>query len=428
MSTAELKIPKKLVPIFSGKARYRGAYGGRGSAKTRTFALMSAVRGYELAMAGERGQIICAREYQNSLNDSSFAEIKAAIEDVPWLLDFYDIGSNYIRTKCGSIYYTFIGLRRNLDSVKSKARIHLCWIDEAETLSNMAYEKLIPTVREEGSEIWVTWNPESKESATHKRFRVNPPDDAKITEINWSDNPFFPKVLNDERKSDLEKRPEGYAHIWEGDFLTHNAGAYYAVEMRDVRENGRIGTVPYEPSVGVITSWDLGISDMMTIWFFQVVGAEVRVIDYYENEGLGLEHYVKHLKDKPYVYNEHILPHDVRVRELGSGKSRYETLHNLGLENITIAPSLSIDDGIQAVRELLPRCWFDAEKTEKGIDCLRQYHREWNDQLKTWHGKPSHDWASHGADSFRMFAVGHSETASKWGSGKALRRKVRGIA
>jgi phage terminase large subunit len=423
----QVELPEVLVPVFLGKYRYRGAYGGRGSGKTRTFALMTAIRGYQLAEAGKQGQIICGREFQNSLNDSSFAEVKAAIMDVPWLANYYEIGANYIKTKCGRIYYTFIGLRRNLDSVKGQARIHLCWIDEAENLSDMAYEKLIPTVREHDSEIWVTWNPESKESATHKRFRLNPPEDSIIVKCNWQDNPWFPSVLESERQEDLRKRPEAYDHIWEGDFLTHNAGSYYQIEMRDIKGSGRITAVPYEPSVGVITSWDLGMSDMTTIWFYQVIGSEIRVIDYYENNGHGLAHYVKELQNKPYVYKEHILPHDVRVKELGSGKSRYETLQSLGLNNITIAPSLTIDDGIQAVRSILPRCWFDAEKTEKGIDCLRQYHREWDEGNKTWKGRPAHDWASHGADSFRYFAVGYSPVSNSWSDG-ALKRNVKGIA
>ena len=427
MTTARINVPDVLTPVFQGKYRYRGAYGGRGSGKTRTFALMSAIRGYELAMQDKRGQIICGREFQNSLSDSSFAEVKAAIMEVDWLAEFYEIGANYIRTKCGRIYYTFIGLRRNLDSVKGQARIHLCWIDEAENLSDMAYEKLIPTVREHDSEIWVTWNPESKESATHKRYRLDPPEDSIIVKCNYADNPWFPEVLEAERQDDLVKRPEAYDHIWEGDFLTHNAGAYYAIEFRDIKASNRITYVPYEPSVGVITSWDLGMSDQTSIWFFQVIGAEIRVIDFYENSGHGLDHYTRELQNKGYTYSEHILPHDVRVRELGSGKSRYEVLQKMGLNNITIAPQLGIDDGIQAVRSILPRCWFDAERTEKGVDCLRQYHREWNESMKTWQGRPSHDWASHASDGFRYFAVGYSPVSETWGSG-ALKRGVKGIA
>ena len=423
---AQLKLPNKLVPVFEGKARYRGSYGGRGSGKTRTFALMTAVRGYQWGMEGKTGQILCGREFMNSLDDSSLEEIKAAISEVDWLNDYYEVGEKYIRSKDGRISYTFAGLRRNLDSIKSKARILLAWVDEAETVSDTAWQKLIPTVREHDSEIWVTWNPESKESATHKRFRADPPDGAKIVELNWTDNPWFPDVLNEERKLDLEKRPEAYDHIWEGDFLTHNEGAYYAIEMRDAKSSGRIGFVPYEPSLGVITSWDLGIGDSTSIWFFQVAGAEIRVIDFYENNGVGLDHYARVLQEKGYIYSEHILPHDVQVKELGSGKSRIETLDNLGIRPITIAPKLGVDDGIQASRSIIPRCWFDAEKTERGIDCLRQYHREYNENNKSWNGRPKHDWASHGADAFRYFAVGYSPISNSWA--EPIRRGMKGVA
>ena len=423
---AQLKIPSKLVPLFEGKARARCSFGGRGSGKTRTFALLTAVRGYQWGMAGKTGQILCGREFMNSLDDSSLEEIKAAISEVDWLRDYYEVGEKFIRSKDGRISYVFAGLRRNLDSIKSKARILLAWVDEAETVSETAWQKLIPTVREHDSEIWVTWNPESKESATHKRWRQDPPDNCKVVEMNWRDNPWFPDVLEQERRTDQEKRPEAYDHIWEGDFLTHNDGAYYAMEMRDAKSSGRIGFVPYEPSLGVITSWDLGIGDSTSIWFFQVTGAEIRVIDYYENNGVGLDHYARVLQEKGYVYSEHILPHDVQVKELGSGKSRIETLDNLGIRPITIAPKLGVDDGIQASRSIIPRCWFDAEKVERGIDCLRQYHREYNEANKSWQGRPKHDWASHGADAFRYFAVGYSPISNSWGT--AIRRNVKGVA
>jgi len=425
-STAKINIPAKLVPIFEGKARYRASYGGRGSGKTRTFALMTAVRGYMFAEAGVSGQILAGREFMNSLSDSSFEEIKGAIESVPWLNDYYEIGANFIRTKNGLVNYVFAGLRRNLDSIKSKARVLIAWIDEAENVSETAWVKLIPTVREHDSEIWVTWNPESKYSATHQRFRENPPDDIKIVEMNWSDNPFFPAVLEQERLSDKQRRPDSYEHIWEGQFLTHHDGAYYNIEMRDARADGRISTVPYDKALPVVTSWDLGIGDSTAIVFCQFFGAEVRVIDFYENSGVGLDHYANVLQSKGYIYDQHILPHDVRVKELGSGKSRYETLMNLGVTPITIAPQLGVDDGIQAVRSMLDKCWFDAEKTEHLVEALRAYHREYDDQRMTWKGRPEHDWASHPADAFRYLAVGYRER-SGW-KGGALKRGLKGVA
>ena len=422
---AEIELPPKLVELFEGDSRYRCAYGGRGSGKTRGFAIMAAVRGYVWAQEGRSGQILCSREFMNSLSDSSFEEVTGAIEAHDFLREFYEIGDRYIRTKCKSIEFTFAGLRRNLDSIKSKANILLCWVDEAETVSETAWTKLIPTIREEGSELWVTWNPESKLSATHKRFRENPPRDSKLVEINWRDNPFFPNVLELARQEDFEKRPETYEHVWEGAFLTHHEGAYYSVEMRDANAEGRISTVAYDRSMPVVTAWDLGIGDTTAIWFAQFVGAEVRLIDYYETNGVGLDHYARVLQDKGYVYDQHILPHDVRVRELGTGKSRLETLQNLGLNSITIAPQLNVDDGIQAVRSMLPNCWFDAERCDHGIEALRSYHREYDDKNLVWKGRPAHDWSSHGSDAFRYLAVGYRRL-SNWG--EPIRRRLKGVA
>lgn len=424
---AQIKLPKKLAQLFEGDYRVRVAYGGRGSGKTRGMALMAAVRGYQLGMSGKSGTILCAREFMNSLSDSSFEEVKGAIESIDWLADYYDVGQNYIRSKDDKINFAFAGLRRNLDSIKSKARLHLVWIDEAESVSEMAYMKLMPTVREEGSEIWISYNPESKFSATHQRFREDPPDYCKVIEINWQDNPFFPDVLNQERLTDLQKRPESYDWIWNGGFLTFHSGAYYNLEMMTARDEGRVGTVPYDPKLPVVTSWDLGVGDSTAITFCQFLGgSEVRIIDFYESSGVGLDHYARVLQEKGYRYDQHILPHDVRVRELGSGKSRLETLQSLGVTPITIAPQLSVDDGIQAVRSMLPLCWFDAEKCDHLIEALRAYHREYDDQRMTWKGRPEHDWSSHPADSFRYLAVGYRERNS-W-KGGAIKRNLKGVA
>ncbi|WP_410680684.1 PBSX family phage terminase large subunit [Citrobacter braakii] len=221
---ADLKIPAKLVPVFTAEnVRYRGAWGGRGSAKTRTFALMSAVRAYQAAESNLSGVILCGREYMNSLEESSMEEVKQAIRSVPWLNDYFDIGEKYIRTKNRRVSYVFCGLRHNLDSIKSKARILLAWVDEAESVSDVAWKKLRPTVREDGSEIWVTWNPEKDSSATDKRFRKTPPKNSIIVEMNYNDNPWFPSVLEEERQDDLATLDYAdYAWIWEGAYLENS--------------------------------------------------------------------------------------------------------------------------------------------------------------------------------------------------------------
>jgi len=233
MSKARIELPPKIAELFAEPLRYRAAYGGRGSGKTRSFAKMAAVYGYMHGRNKRDGVILCAREHLNSLEDSSFREISSAIQSEPFLQHYYDIGENYIRSHDGRIRFIFAGLRRNVDSIKSKAKVLIAWVDEAENVSEEAWQKLLPTVREEGSEIWITWNPESPDSATHKRWRANPPDNSKAVSVNWQDNPWFPEVLNQERLSDQKKRPGVYPHIWEGDFLQQREGALWTQSLID---------------------------------------------------------------------------------------------------------------------------------------------------------------------------------------------------
>ena len=430
-AVVDVELPRKLIPVFEGTARIRGAYGGRGSGKTRSFALMSAVFGYRWGQSGLRGTILCGREFMNSLGESSMAEVKNAILSVDWLADYYEIGEKFIRSKDGRITYTFAGLRRSLDSIKSQSRILIAWVDEAESVSGRAWDLLMPTVREEdksigfNSEIWVTWNPESKYSATHERFREKFPSNSKIVSLQWEDNDWFPDILNEQRLEDKEKRPDMYEHIWEGGYLVYSEGAYYSTELRRAKDEDRITKVRYDRAKGVITSWDLGIGDSTSIVFAQFIGAEIHIIDYYEASGAGLEHYVKVLQDKGYVYDQHVLPHDVRVRELGTGKSRIEMLEELGIHNIEIAPQLLIDDGIQQVRTMLDKCYFDEVQCEKLIDSLLAYSREWDDNGMTWRMRPKHDWSSHAADSMRYLAIGYRPFNENWD--KPLRRNLQGV-
>lgn len=228
--------------------------------------------------------------------------------------------------------------------------------------------------------------------------------------------------LEEARKTMGEDR---YAQEFMCSFEAAIQGAYYAQEMKTAKTEDRITSVPYDPASSVITSFDLGIGDSTAIWFAQFVGQEIHLIDYYENSGVGLDHYAKVLHEKGYHYESHILPHDVKVKELGTGKSRLETLDNLGVRNIEIAPRLSVDDGIQAARSMLNKCWFDEEKCERGIEALLQYRREFDEKLKSWRGRPLHDWTSHGADSFRYLAVGY-RPMQNWG--EPIRRNLQGIA
>ena len=233
MTEVNLAIPPKLIPVFTGPARYRGAHGGRGSGKTRTFALMTAVRAMMFAEAGISGVILCGREFMNSLEDSSMEEVKQAIRSVPWLDAYFEMGEKFIRTKNRRVSYVFVGLRHNVDSLKSKARVLLAWIDEAESVSETAWMKLLPTVRETDSEVWVTWNPEKDGSPTDQRFRKPAPSNAKIVEMNYTDNPWFPDVLEQERQDDRKRLDDQtYAWIWEGAYRENSDAQILAGKYR----------------------------------------------------------------------------------------------------------------------------------------------------------------------------------------------------
>lgn len=361
---------------------------------------------------GREGQILCARQFMNSLADSSMEEIKAAIRSEPWLAEAFDIGEKYIRTKSGRVYYSFKGLDRNIDSVKSSSRILLCWVDEAEPVTEEAWVKLIPTLREEDSELWVTWNPESERSPTHKRFRAKSNPRFKVVEMNWRDNPWFPKKLERDRLDDLNERPDQYNHIWEGDFAQVFEGAYYVREMIAAKNEGRICSLPYEPLLPVHTAWDLGVGDSTAIWFFQVHGREIRVIDYYEAHGVGLPEYAALVKSKPYLRGDDWVPHDARVKEWGTGKTRIEKMLEHGLKP-KIVPMHRVEDGIEAVRGTIPLCKFDDVKTADGLAALRQYRTEYVEEAGTFKTQPRHDWTSHGADAFRYLAMAWKEIVPK---------------
>ena len=210
MSTAQLELPPKLIPVFANKYRYRGAYGGRGSGKSFNFAKMLAVRGYQSPI-----KILCARELQNSIKDSVHSEIVSAIESEPWLACNYEWGESYIRGKNGT-NFIFKGLRHNAKEIKSTADIDICWVEEAEVVSESSWSVLIPTIRKPDSEIWICWNPEDSESATQRRFIQNPPDSSCIIQMNYCDNPWFPEELEAERLHDQKHRPDTYGHICEG--------------------------------------------------------------------------------------------------------------------------------------------------------------------------------------------------------------------
>jgi phage terminase large subunit len=198
---------------------------------------------------------------------------------------------------------------------------------------------------------------------------------------------------------------EQYAQEFECSFDAAVIGSYYGKQLLRAELDKRISAVPNEPTAMVWTAWDLGIRDATAIWFAQVVGREIRIIDYYEASGVDLGHYVREINARPYAYAGHIVPHDAQARELGTGKSRLEVLQSLGVKNITLAPPHRIEDGINAVRVFIPKCWFDEQKCRRGLDALKLYRSDWDDKLQVLRPGPVHDWTSHAADAFRYLAI-----------------------
>src|SRR6266568_1426787 len=232
-------------------------------------------------------------------------------------------------------------------------------------------------------------------------------------------------------KRDLSE--DQYAQEFECSFEAAIVGSYYGKLMARAEQDRRIAPVPYDPAALVWTSWDLGIRDATAIWFAQVIGREIRIIDYYEASGVDLGHYVREISARPYVYAGHVVPHDAQARAPSTGKSRLEVLESLGLKNLQLAPMHRLEDGINAVRVFLPKCWFDAEKCARGIDALKLYRAEVDERRADPSGAPLlkphpvHDWSSHAADSFRYLALTLDRQAMQGGFYRRIEYASEGV-
>lgn len=424
MATAAIALPEKLIPVFDGPADVRGAYGGRGSAKTRSFATMIAVRGYMFGMAGQRGILLCARQFMNSLDESSLEECKRAIEDCDFLSAYYEIGDKFIRSHDRRISFAFAGLDRNIASIKSKGRILICWVDEAEPVTGDAFSTLVPTLREEGTdwnaELWVTWNPKRKAAAVDKRFRHSTDPLVKIVQLNWRDNPKFPAKLERERLRDLEERPEEYPHVWEGDYATVTVGAYFSRELTKAKADGRIGRVAPDPLMTIRLFADIGgtgaKADNFVFWAAQFIGKEIRVIDHYEVQGQPIGAHLDWLRSKGYTPERAKiwLPHDGATQDKVIDVSYESALQAAGYD-VTVVPNQgkgAASMRIEAIRRRFPSIWFNADATEAGREALGFYHEK-RDEVRGIGLGPDHDWSSHSADAFGLMAVAYEEPIIK---------------
>ena len=394
---------------------------------------MAAVQGMRFGQAGIKGQLLCARQFMNSLDDSSLEEVKRAIEDEPALGAYYEVGEKFIRSRDGAVWFSFAGLDRSIESIKSKGRILLCWVDEAEPVTESAWSILIPTLREEGegwnAELWVTWNPKRKNAAV-ERFRNSTDPRVKVAELNWRDNPKFPAKLERDRLRDLSDRPDQYEHIWEGGFVSATEGAYFAKHLTEAKASGRIGVISADPLMTLRAYWDIGgtgaKADACAIWIAQFVGKQILALDYYEKVGQPLAAHVDWLRSSGYGKALCVLPHDGATNDKVHAVS-YESALRQAEFSVRVVPNMgagAANQRIEAVRRAFPQVHFDAAKTEAGRDALGWYHEKWDEKRGIGLG-PNHDWASHGADAFGLLAVDYIAQSTASNHGKLNYRKIR---
>lgn len=389
-----VQIPYKLAPLYEAR-RYKVMHGGRGGGKSHTVAQVL------LDLAARKPlRILCAREIQKSMRDSVHRLLKDAVVRLG-LTAFYEVLDNEIRGSNGSLFL-FGGLQSHtVDSIKSFEGVDIVWVEEAHGVSKKSWDVLIPTIRKEGSEIWLTLNPDMDTDETYSRFIAAPSSDTWVCEVNWRDNPWFPEVLNQERlKAKRTQSEEDYEHVWEGKPRRVAEGAIYRHEIDAIYADQRVCRVPYDPALPVHTVWDLGWNDAMTITMVQRGPHDVRVIDYIEDSHRTLDWYVAQLEKRPYRWGTDYLPHDGRTRNFQTGKSTEEQLRAMGRRSVQVLPSTSIEEGIKAARMLFPRVYFDEAKTARLIECLKRYRRDVHSKTGEA-AAPLHDQYSHGADNFR---------------------------
>lgn len=408
MVTLNIETPRVFLPLLE-PARYKGAHGGRGSAKSHHFA--SAMVEDSILNKGQRS--VCIREIQKSLKDSAKRLIEDKIQAFgsPGFRIFHD----RIQTP-GDGVILFNGMAdHSAESIKSLEGFDRAWIEEAQTLSKRSLTLLRPTIRKEGSEIWASWNPRRRIDPIDEFLRgPNAPKNSIVVESNWSDNPFFPEVLELERLHDLEFYPDEYDHVWEGGYATVNSGAYFAASMTKAKAENRIGRVAADPLMTTRAFWDIGgtgsKADACAIWIAQFIGKEIRVLDYYEAIGQELGVHITWLRDNGYGDALQVLPHDGKKHDMVYNVTYESALKDAGFKVETI-PNQGAGAAmarVDAVRRVFPQIWFNADTTEAGRDALGWYHEK-KDEARDIGLGPNHDWSSHGADAFGLMAVAHKK-------------------
>jgi phage terminase large subunit len=392
-------FPEKLSCLFEPDySRYRVLFGGRGGAKSWGIA-----RALLIKAARQPLRILCAREFQTSIKDSVHKLLSDQIFAMG-MQGLFEITQNSIRGKNGS-EFAFIGLKNNIANVKSYEGVDIAWVEEANTTSKLSWSTLIPTIRKENSEIWVSFNPELETDETYQRFVVSPPEGSIVQKINWSDNPWFPETLRIEKDNLFVRDREAYNTVWEGMCRQTVDGAIFAKEMQQAEFEGRITRVPYDPVKPVLAVFDIGWADATAVWFVQFVGMETRLIRYYETTQTTISQILAKMQTFGYVYDTLYLPHDAQNKTLAANGRSIEEIVRAAGYNVRIIDRTPIVDSINAARTIFPKCYFDRENTHEGLQCLRHYRYDVNPDTGNFSQKPLHDNYSHGADAFRYIGL-----------------------
>jgi len=414
-----VSFPEPFKILFQPK-RYKVMYGGRGGGRSWSCARALLIIGLDRPV-----RILCARELQNSISESVHQLLSDQIHEMG-LGDCYRIQRDRIIGENGTTF-TFEGIRNNVNKIRSFEGIDYVWVEEANKVSANSWEVLIPTIRREGSEIWITFNPELEEDYTYRRFVKNAdPETMTVIKTTWRENQFFPAVLMQEKDALKGLDYDKYLNVWEGFPLQILEGAVYAREMRRAQEEGRITQVPWERSWPVDTYWDLGRADATAIWFIQRVAMQYRVLAYYQQRLEDITHYIRELQQRQYIYGTMWLPHDARAKQLGTKRSIEEVVRQAGYR-VQIVPRLSITDGINAARMVFPACWFDEKACEDGLHALRHYRYK-VDSSGSFSKEPMHDEASDGSDAWRMFAVASAERKGATDQAVGVMDRLKGYA
>lgn len=392
-----IDFPRKLAPLF-GPKRYKVLRGGRGGTKSWGV-------GRALLLRGVQGklQCICAREFQSSIRDSVHKLLRSQIASLG-LSSCYRVEQSAIYGPHGT-QFVFVGLSdQTAENLKSYEDFDVCWVEEAQVLTERSLQILTPTIRKPGSEIWFTYNPQLENDPIEEFARSLTDADGIVIDLNWRDNPWFTDELEAERQRAKRTMSKiDYENIWEGKLRPAASGAIYAEEMAQLYEEKRVGEFPYDPFHLVHPVFDLGWNDKMSIGLAQRHISQIRVIEYLENDHKTLDWYSRELRNKPYAYGKVYLPHDGESGDYRTGKSAKDILEGLGWQ-VECLPRSNVEEGIRVARMAFKQLYVNESKCARLLECLKRYKRAVPKSTNEPQG-PLHDEFSHGADMWRYTAI-----------------------